>query len=285
MAGRGPGLSPAGPRGPRRADLAGLRRWWAGLGGPRRGGQVDAVRGHRDLRRGAAPAVGITDDGELAAVRQDLAGRQALIADGHHRYAAYLRVQAARRAAGSGPGPWDFGLALLVDLHLTRPRSEPSTGCSAGWCSSGLEGLEQTTVARWQDELPGCSQGRCCSWTRRGRPECGRAAGRRGADRGVRRDGGRGSQPARWQALDTALLHEVLLPAWGVGEDSVSLSPRRRGCGAHGCPGRRGGGADGAGRRRGRAGAGRRRGPHAPQVDVLRSQAAQRFRLRTFAER
>ena len=28
--------------------------------------------------------------------------------------------------------------------------------------------------------------------------------------------------PARWQALDTALLHEVLLPAWRIGEDSFN---------------------------------------------------------------
>ena len=54
-------------------------------------------------------------------MRDDLAGRQALIADGHHRYAAYRRVQAARHAPASGPGPWDFGLALLVDLRTHAP--------------------------------------------------------------------------------------------------------------------------------------------------------------------
>ena len=63
----------------------------------------------------------VTDASELAAVRDDLAGRQALIADGHHRYAAYRRVQAARHQAGAGAGPWDFGLALLVDLHTHAP--------------------------------------------------------------------------------------------------------------------------------------------------------------------
>jgi uncharacterized protein (DUF1015 family) len=50
----------------------------------------------------------------LAAVADDLRPRQALIADGHHRYAAYLRLQGERRAS-DGPGPWDRGLALLVD--------------------------------------------------------------------------------------------------------------------------------------------------------------------------
>jgi uncharacterized protein (DUF1015 family) len=48
-------------------------------------------------------------------VGADLRPRQALIADGHHRYATYRRLQAERRGAGLGSGPWDSGLALLVD--------------------------------------------------------------------------------------------------------------------------------------------------------------------------
>jgi uncharacterized protein (DUF1015 family) len=57
----------------------------------------------------------ITDAPVLAAIAADLAPRQALIADGHHRYATYLRLQAEYRDAGKGAGPWDRGLALLVD--------------------------------------------------------------------------------------------------------------------------------------------------------------------------
>jgi uncharacterized protein (DUF1015 family) len=63
----------------------------------------------------------VTDPAELAAVAADLAPRSALIADGHHRYSAYLRLQARRRAAGDGPGPWDYGLALLVDASAYPP--------------------------------------------------------------------------------------------------------------------------------------------------------------------
>src|SRR5205823_847456 len=59
---------------------------------------------------------------EQAAVAADLAPRQALIADGHHRYAAYLELQARRRAAGDRAGPWDHGLALLVDSAAYPPR-------------------------------------------------------------------------------------------------------------------------------------------------------------------
>jgi uncharacterized protein (DUF1015 family) len=63
----------------------------------------------------------ITEDADLAAIAADLAPRQALIADGHHRYAAYLRLQERRRLAGDGPGPWDYGLALLVDSSSYPP--------------------------------------------------------------------------------------------------------------------------------------------------------------------
>ncbi|MGW2595272.1 DUF1015 family protein [Streptomyces sp. NPDC001515] len=53
----------------------------------------------------------VTDAGDRAEIERDLAGHQALIADGHHRWATYLRL----RREHSGPGPWDFGLVLLVD--------------------------------------------------------------------------------------------------------------------------------------------------------------------------
>jgi len=53
----------------------------------------------------------VTDPAELAEIRSDLAHHQALIADGHHRWATYLRL----RAEHPSPTPWDFGLVLLVD--------------------------------------------------------------------------------------------------------------------------------------------------------------------------
>ncbi len=63
----------------------------------------------------------VTGAGDLAAIAADLAPRQALIADGHHRYAAYRELQERRRAAGDGDGPWDYGLALLVDSSSYPP--------------------------------------------------------------------------------------------------------------------------------------------------------------------
>lgn len=53
----------------------------------------------------------VTDPAELAEIRTDLMQHQALIADGHHRWATYLRL----RAEHTSPSPWDYGLVLLVD--------------------------------------------------------------------------------------------------------------------------------------------------------------------------
>jgi uncharacterized protein (DUF1015 family) len=64
----------------------------------------------------------LSDPREQAAIATDLAGRRALIADGHHRYAAYMGVQADMRASGRGAGPWDYGLAFLVDSAAYPPR-------------------------------------------------------------------------------------------------------------------------------------------------------------------
>ncbi|MGW0702482.1 DUF1015 domain-containing protein [Streptomyces sp. NPDC002867] len=54
----------------------------------------------------------VTDPAELTRVGNDLSRHQALIADGHHRWATYLRLRAEH--AGS-PGPWNYGLVLLID--------------------------------------------------------------------------------------------------------------------------------------------------------------------------
>ncbi|MFJ8362721.1 DUF1015 domain-containing protein [Streptomyces sp. NPDC093984] len=53
----------------------------------------------------------VTDPDALAEIRADLARHQALIADGHHRWATYVRL----RAEHASPSPWDYGLVLLVD--------------------------------------------------------------------------------------------------------------------------------------------------------------------------
>jgi uncharacterized protein (DUF1015 family) len=67
----------------------------------------------------------VTDPGVQQAIAADLATRTALIADGHHRYAAYSELRAEMRKAGQGDGPWDYGLAFLVDVDAYPLRLGP----------------------------------------------------------------------------------------------------------------------------------------------------------------
>ncbi|MGW7301243.1 DUF1015 domain-containing protein [Streptomyces sp. NPDC054829] len=53
----------------------------------------------------------ITAPEDITRVQADLTHHQALIADGHHRWATYRRL----RAEHPSPSPWDYGLVLLVD--------------------------------------------------------------------------------------------------------------------------------------------------------------------------
>lgn len=53
----------------------------------------------------------VTDPADLAEIQSDLSHHQALIADGHHRWATNLRL----RSEHPSPSPWDHGLVLLVD--------------------------------------------------------------------------------------------------------------------------------------------------------------------------
>jgi uncharacterized protein (DUF1015 family) len=64
----------------------------------------------------------LTEPDALAEIAADLHDRRAVIADGHHRYATFLQYQAQRHAAGDGAGPWDLGLAFLVDGSAFGPQ-------------------------------------------------------------------------------------------------------------------------------------------------------------------
>ena len=79
----------------------------------------------------------LTDPADHAMIAADLADRTALIADGHHRYAAYGELREETRGQGFGDGPWDLGLAFLVDadayplslgpIHRVLPHLDPVT--------------------------------------------------------------------------------------------------------------------------------------------------------------
>jgi len=102
----------------------------------------------------------VTDPQVLAEVAADLAGRRAVIADGHHRYATFLAYQAGRHANGDGPGPWDLGLAFLVDgsafgpkvqaIHRVIPGLPAETAAErarASWSVADVDGTVDDALA------------------------------------------------------------------------------------------------------------------------------------------
>jgi uncharacterized protein (DUF1015 family) len=174
----------------------------------------------------------ITDPRDLAAIAADLAPRQALIADGHHRYAAYRQLQARRHHAGDGPGPWDYGLALLVDSASYPPR--------IGAIHRVIPGLDVQHAAKLAapaftvQALPGGSADLPAAMTALGAASAGEPAFVLAGD-------GRAyliSQPdqaqaqaamppgtsPQWRALPAAVLQELLITRlWGLKDDDTSV--------------------------------------------------------------
>ncbi|MQA88263.1 MAG: DUF1015 family protein [Streptosporangiales bacterium] len=155
-------------------------------------------------------------------VARDLRGRRALIADGHHRYATYLRLQAEHRAAGRGPGPWDYGLALLVDSTRYPPR--------LGAIHRVIPGLDPAEAA--DRARRACRVTRVSDHLAEAMDALADAA-RTGPAFLLAGDGGHElvadpdpialaqamppDRSARWRRLATAVLHAWLLPKiWGV---------------------------------------------------------------------
>ncbi len=157
----------------------------------------------------------LTDDAALAAVAAELAPTQALIADGHHRYAAYLRLQRELRdpSAADGASPWDYGLAMLVDQRDHPLRVGPIHRSVSALTISDVEEI----AADRDEELATCPD----------REAAFAAVRDRMADRAqagfVLSDGRTWAvlRTRRTSPVDAAVLHDVLLPAWHIDEEQV----------------------------------------------------------------
>ncbi len=167
---------------------------------------------------------------EQDAIVADLTGRRALIADGHHRYAAYLDLQAEKRASGLEAGPWDYGLAFLVDSDAYPPRLGPIHRVLPGLPPDRAAELAKAAFAV-QDLPAGCGLARAL--------ECLAAAGREGT--AFLLAGGSAEAPgfwllsqpdpvqvaasmpagasAPWQRLDASVMQHLLMGRlWGISD-------------------------------------------------------------------
>ena len=156
----------------------------------------------------------IADPGALAAVADELVATQALIADGHHRYAAYLTLQADRRDPGAAEAtsPWDYGLALLVDQGDCPLR--------VGSIHRSVTALTMSDIAELAadrgDELVSCPD----------REAAFAGLGDHADDQFACFVVSDGRQWAvlvtkRSHLVDAAVLHEDLFASWQVAEDQV----------------------------------------------------------------
>ncbi|MER6119940.1 DUF1015 domain-containing protein [Streptomyces sp. NPDC001743] len=168
----------------------------------------------------------VTDPADRTEIERDLAGRQALIADGHHRWATYLRLQREHTV----PGPWDFGLVLLVDTarYPLRVRSIHRLlhGLPVRDALAALDGLFRVRTVegplpRALDALAAAaSEGNAFLLAGDGafhladRPDETLLARTVPADR-----------PAAWRTLDATVLHSALLDhVWRIPDDPARIA-------------------------------------------------------------
>lgn len=163
---------------------------------------VDAARSgepwvEAETYNGAEHRIWRIDDPEvLSTIELELAKHEAVIADGHHRYAAYLERQLREPYRPTA----EVGLAMLVD-YIRHPLTlDPIHRVVPGL---DLMTVQSRTPAGWQMQ-PGRVEG--------------------DPDRISITDG------SSWLTLHTdseaptvALLHAVLFPAWGVVEEDLSF--------------------------------------------------------------
>ncbi|MGA5415267.1 DUF1015 family protein [Streptomyces pseudogriseolus] len=169
----------------------------------------------------------VTDPADLAVIRGELSAHQALIADGHHRWATYRRL----RAEHPSPGPWDHGLVLLVDTARYPLRVRAIHRLLHGLpVTEALGALDGSFRVRHLDvSLPqamdalaeAAAQGNAFLLT-----------GADGAFHLVDRPDPAlldrtvpGDRPAAWRTLDATVLHATLLDhVWRVPDDPAHIA-------------------------------------------------------------
>jgi len=157
-------------------------------------------------------------------ISSQVSARSALIADGHHRYAAYQQL----RERHPDQPAWAYGLALLVDSDSFPPRLDAIHRVFDGVPAERLAGA----AASWArvDDLTGlpfdASVSRLADAARRGAALLLVDARSRFLVREVDRTAVAAALPdrsARWRSLPTAVLGHLLLPACGLRDEDARL--------------------------------------------------------------
>lgn len=150
-----------------------------------------------------------------AAIATELADSTALIADGHHRYAAYLALQAELRGEDTpdDTSPWDFGLAMLVDSRDHSLRVGPIHRSVGALTLSDLQDLAEERGDEL--DLRADREAAFASLpTHAPSPEQASFVVSDGQAWAILR-------VKRTHEVDAAVLHETLFPAWRVAEEQV----------------------------------------------------------------
>ncbi|MFC4914045.1 DUF1015 family protein [Actinomadura gamaensis] len=170
----------------------------------------------------------ITDPVRIARIAADLRGRQALIADGHHRYATYRALQARYHRSGFGDGPWDHGLALLVDSTRYPPRLGAIHRVLPGLAPHRV--LERAKAVMEVTPLPGSLPVALAALADAGDRPAFLLGGGDGLHLLTDPDPARlaavmpPDRSPRWRRLDTAVLDHLLIAGvWGVPENERSV--------------------------------------------------------------
>ncbi|KOX19127.1 DUF1015 family protein [Nocardiopsis sp. NRRL B-16309] len=151
---------------------------------------------------------------EHARIGADLAGRTALIADGHHRYEAYRTVREHDRDPG-----WEYGLAFLVDSEAHPPRlgaiHRVLPGLDTTAAIATLQGI--ATVDEIGSGAPRPPESAPAPSLVLVAPDGTAHLAHTFDEAALER-----AMPSRstdWRHLPTAILREVLLPRWGYADD------------------------------------------------------------------
>ncbi|MFG2837283.1 DUF1015 domain-containing protein [Streptomyces zaomyceticus] len=168
----------------------------------------------------------VTDPAEQAAVAAELSHHQALIADGHHRWATYLRL----REEHPSPGPWNYGLVLLIDtaryplrvraIHRLLNRLPVADALAALDGSFRVRRIESPLPAALEALAEATAEGNAFLLAGDGgfhlvdRPDPALL------DRTIRTD-----RPDAWRTLDATVLHSTLLEhVWRIPDAPEDIS-------------------------------------------------------------